>query len=182
MDGTLYNTEPHHAIAFKMILDEAGFNIKLDWSALEVKYKGWSDIQLYHEFMKFQKVDLTLADFLKRKNEVIIKMFKENPPQMHPQMKALIEEAQKKKLKRGLVTSSERQITMELLSTEKKLFECIITREDTPKNKPDPAPYFLGFKKLNCDAKRTVIFEDSPTGLASANATSALVYKVEWFA
>ena len=62
-----------------------------------------------------------------------------------------------------------------------RLFDIIITREDTEKSKPGPMPYTFCFSKLNLKSDEAVLFEDSVVGLAAANAASRNVFKVEWY-
>jgi mannitol-1-/sugar-/sorbitol-6-phosphatase len=46
----------------------------------------------------------------------------------------------------------------------------LITAEDVPAGKPDPAPYRIAAERLGLDPADCVVFEDAPPGLASARA------------
>ena len=46
---------------------------------------------------------------------------------------------------------------------------------------PGPEGYRKAMAHFGTDAAHTIIFEDSPTGLAAARATGAAVFKVETF-
>ena len=46
----------------------------------------------------------------------------------------------------------------------------LITGDDVPAGKPDPAPYLLAAKRLDLDPADCLVFEDAPAGLASARA------------
>ena len=54
-----------------------------------------------------------------------------------------------------------------------KYFDITITANDVDKGKPDPNPYLLAIKKLNC--KRPVVFEDSLFGIQSAKNAECFV-------
>jgi beta-phosphoglucomutase-like phosphatase (HAD superfamily) len=54
-------------------------------------------------------------------------------------------------------------------------FETVVIAEELDHAKPHPLPYLTGLKKLNGDAARTVAFEDSRTGVASANTAGLAV-------
>lgn len=72
----------------------------------------------------------------------------------------------------GIVTSSYRE-HFELIHRELGLvdhFEFILAAEDYTGSKPDPEPYLQGLQTLGVAAERCVVIEDSPRGLAAANA------------
>ena len=72
----------------------------------------------------------------------------------------------------GIVTSSYREhfdlIHQDLALT--RHFEFILAAEDYRGSKPDPEPYLQGLKRLDLPAHRCLVIEDSPRGLAAANA------------
>ena len=72
----------------------------------------------------------------------------------------------------GIVTSSYREhfdlIHQDLALT--RHFEFILAAEDYNGSKPDPEPYLQGLKRLDLPAHRCLVIEDSPRGLAAANA------------
>ncbi len=49
-------------------------------------------------------------------------------------------------------------------------FEVIVGKEDFQASKPDPEAYFLALSRLNVHAKDATALEDSPSGVASAQA------------
>ena len=58
-------------------------------------------------------------------------------------------------------------------------FTVIVTAEDTPKSKPDPAPYKLALEKLNItDAATALAIEDTPAGIMSAKKAGMKVLAV----
>jgi HAD superfamily hydrolase (TIGR01509 family) len=60
----------------------------------------------------------------------------------------------------------------------KELFEIILTNQDVLNPKPDPEGYEYLIKKFNISKENTYIIEDSPKGLAAAQASGANVIKV----
>lgn len=58
-------------------------------------------------------------------------------------------------------------------------FDAEVTREDTDRHKPDPAPYLLAAARLGVAAERCVAVEDSPTGARSALAAGMRVVVVD---
>lgn len=59
----------------------------------------------------------------------------------------------------------------------KQLFEVINTATDFPP-KPDPFTYIDCMRKTDSTSENTIIFEDSPIGIAGANNTGAKVIEV----
>lgn len=63
----------------------------------------------------------------------------------------------------------------------KHLFEYIVTQKDITKVKPDPQGYLMAMEHFGVTADRTVIFEDSPSGIEAARATGATVMMIDHF-
>jgi beta-phosphoglucomutase len=55
-------------------------------------------------------------------------------------------------------------------------------RHQTNLTKPHPEPYLEGMRRLKTGPLKTLIFEDSPTGLESAVASGASVIRITGFA
>jgi mannitol-1-/sugar-/sorbitol-6-phosphatase len=51
----------------------------------------------------------------------------------------------------------------------------LVTADDVPAGKPDPAPYATAAAKLGLDPADCLVFEDAPHGVASARAAGARV-------
>jgi len=49
-------------------------------------------------------------------------------------------------------------------------------RSQTPLTKPFPDPYVEAMRRLNSTPEKTLIFEDSPTGLQSAKSSGAKLF------
>lgn len=72
----------------------------------------------------------------------------------------------------GVVTSANRDhfdIIHDKLDLTRH-FQFVLTAEDYRDSKPSPEPYLKGLARLGLDARRCVVVEDSPRGLAAANA------------
>lgn len=60
-------------------------------------------------------------------------------------------------------------------------FSVVVTGETVERGKPHPEPYLTAAARLGVDPARCVAFEDSKTGLASAEASGARVVGVQLF-
>jgi HAD superfamily hydrolase (TIGR01509 family) len=61
------------------------------------------------------------------------------------------------------------------------LFDVIITLQDVAHPKPHPFPYLKAMIQLGVGPRETVIFEDSLTGLQSAQASGARFIQADWW-
>jgi beta-phosphoglucomutase-like phosphatase (HAD superfamily) len=57
-------------------------------------------------------------------------------------------------------------------------FDALVCAEDVAATKPDPEPYLLAAKLLGADPGRCFALEDSPNGVASAEAAGCRVIAV----
>jgi HAD superfamily hydrolase (TIGR01509 family) len=79
----------------------------------------------------------------------------------------------------GLVTSSYRVLVdaaLAVLGADR--FAVTVSGEDVRNGKPDPEPYMLACARLGVEPARTVVLEDSPHGVASAEAAGCRVVAV----
>jgi HAD superfamily hydrolase (TIGR01509 family) len=82
-------------------------------------------------------------------------------------------------LKQGLVSASPRPIVDGVLSgMAEKYFDVTVAAGDIERTKPFPDPYLHAAKLLNVDISNCLIFEDSPTGIAAAEASGAFVVAI----
>jgi HAD superfamily hydrolase (TIGR01509 family) len=70
----------------------------------------------------------------------------------------------------ALVTSSERQIMDAVLARIGASFRVTVCGDDVARAKPDPEPYLLAAARLGADPAQCVALEDSPNGVAAAEA------------
>lgn len=71
----------------------------------------------------------------------------------------------------GIVTSGNRVLaTARLAGSGIARPEVVVTADDVTRGKPDPEGYALALRRLGAVAVRSVVFEDTPTGIAAARA------------
>jgi len=78
----------------------------------------------------------------------------------------------------ALVTSSERGFMDAVLASTGLRFDVTVCADDVTVTKPDPEPYLLAAKLLGIDPARCAVLEDSPNGVASAEAAGCRVFAV----
>ena len=78
----------------------------------------------------------------------------------------------------ALVTASSRAIMDAVLEVTGLSFGVTVCGEDVRRPKPDPEPYLLAAARLGAPPARCVVLEDSPTGIAAAQAAGCPVIAV----
>jgi HAD superfamily hydrolase (TIGR01509 family) len=95
-----------------------------------------------------------------------------------PGARELLAEVASAGLPYALVTSSEREI-MEAVITRMGVSFCVtVCAEDVRRSKPDPEPYLLAAMRLGADPRLCVALEDSPNGVAAAEAAGCRLVAV----
>ena len=78
----------------------------------------------------------------------------------------------------ALVTASSRAIMDAVLKVTRLSFGVTVCGEDVQRGKPDPEPYLRAAALLGVPPARSVVLEDSPTGIAAARAAGCPVIAV----
>jgi HAD superfamily hydrolase (TIGR01509 family) len=79
----------------------------------------------------------------------------------------------------ALVTATRRHLVDVALATiGAHNFDIVVAGDEVDQTKPHPEPYLSAAAKLGVDVRRSVAIEDSPTGVASANAAGCVVVAV----
>ena len=87
-----------------------------------------------------------------------------------PGARELLAEVRAAGIASALVTSSERPIMDAVLRQLDVAFSATVCADDVTRGKPDPEPYLRAASLLGADPRRCVALEDSPNGVASAEA------------
>jgi beta-phosphoglucomutase-like phosphatase (HAD superfamily) len=81
-------------------------------------------------------------------------------------------------LPHALVTSSERRFMDQVLASTGLRFDALVCAEDVSVTKPDPEAYLLAAKLVGVPPGDCFALEDSPNGVASAEAAGCRVIAV----
>ena len=97
---------------------------------------------------------------------------------VQPGARELLAEVAAAGLPSALVTSSQRRFMDAVLARTGLRFDVLVCAEDVGVTKPDPEPYMLAAKLLGTEPARCFALEDSPNGVASAEAAGCRVIAV----
>jgi HAD superfamily hydrolase (TIGR01509 family) len=98
------------------------------------------------------------------------------PPR--PGARELLAEVAQAGLPHVLVTGSQRAFAEVVLASTGMRFDATVCAEDVSAPKPDPEPYLLAAKLLGLEPGNCFALEDSPNGVASAQAAGCRVIAV----
>lgn len=186
MDGTIVNTEPLHARAAVIVLKKLG--IEIDLEACLNQFYGMTDTAVL-KITCPHLTDLEIDQAIAEKNVHLLKIFAqltcdEKKQYITPGLFEFLSFLKKEKKQLAVVSASEDIIVTETL----KCFDIHphidlqMGRHQTLLTKPHPEPYLEGMRRLKTEPSKTLIFEDSPTGLKSAIASGAKVIRITGFA
>lgn len=97
---------------------------------------------------------------------------------MLPGAAELLAEVARAGIPHALVTSAERPIMNAVIEAIGVTFPVTVCAADVTAGKPDPEPYLRAAALLGVDPGRCVALEDSPSGIASAEAAGCAVIAV----
>ena len=186
MDGTIVNTEPLHARAAVFVLKSRGINIDLE-SCLNQFY-GMTDTAV----LKMTCPSLSdgeIEEAIAEKNLHLLQLFEklhvtEKNQYITPGLFDFLKYLKKENKQLAVVSASEDIVVKETLKCFEihSYMDLQMGRHQTQLTKPHPEPYLEGMRRLKTSADKTLIFEDSPTGLRSAVASGAKVIRITGFA
>jgi len=97
---------------------------------------------------------------------------------IQPGARELLAEVAAAGLPRALVTSSERRFMDQVLASTGLRFDALVCADDVSVTKPDPEAYLLAAKLVGVPPGDCFALEDSPNGVASAEAAGCRVIAV----
>ena len=110
--------------------------------------------------------------------EGITGLVREHGVPMLPGARELLAEVSAAGVPCALVTSAQRDLMEAVLETTGVVFDATVCAADVRLGKPDPEPYLLAADRLGVHPGGCVALEDSPNGIASAEAAGCAVIAV----
>jgi HAD superfamily hydrolase (TIGR01509 family) len=108
----------------------------------------------------------------------MVELLDSRPVPVLPGARRLLAEVAAAGMPHALVTSSERVVMEAVLRQLQVTFPVTVTGDDVAATKPDPEPYLRAAARLDADPRRCAAIEDSPNGVASAEAAGCLTVAV----
>jgi beta-phosphoglucomutase len=174
LDGVIIDSEPIHAKAKKLTLDEYGINYP---ASLFDDFIGQTDEAFFNHVSAALDTESRPAGLLLQRKQ---KLFVELLPEMKfvDGFLPFHQKVKEKGLRTALVSSTS-TYTFGLINKIfgiSPLFDLLVTEKDTVHHKPHPAPYLKALEMLPATTATTIVIEDSPNGITSAKKAGCNVF------
>lgn len=175
MDGLLVDTEPTWFAAETRLLAEFGYELGSE-HAEQLLGKPIEYSAAY--LREVSGLDLDPATLQERLNTRMAKLLSEGVP-WRPGASELLGALVAAGVRCALVSASHRVVVDAVLaSLAEDRFAFTVAHDDVTMTKPDPEPYLLAARRMGVEPGDCVVFEDSPTGVRSAEAAGCRVIAV----
>ena len=163
LDGTLIDSDPIHVQVFVDLFAERGMEI--DQAFYLKNIHGRHNVEIFRDLLPEE--DPHAMDILKEAT-FRDRLPADMPPA--PGVVGLLDRAERAGWGVAVVTNAARLNAEAMLASLglRERFETVIVGEECPAGKPDPAPYLAGLAAVHGDVRKSIAFEDSPSGIASA--------------
>jgi HAD superfamily hydrolase (TIGR01509 family) len=175
MDGTLVDTEPYWFAAEYRLVESFGGT----WSDEHAHTIVGSDLLDGAEYIRAHgHVDLTPEAIVERLLDDVVAATRKRVP-WRPGAVELLAGVRGRGVPCALVTSSyDRLADVIVAQLPAGSFAAVVTGDQVREGKPNPEAYLTAAARLDVDPARCVAIEDSPTGVAAAEAAGCLTVAV----
>ena len=174
MDGVLYDSMPHHAIAWQKAMAQFGLVMT---AADAYATEGARGIDTIRVFVKQQKGEDISEEEAQRIYDVKTALFHEmGEAKIFDGVYSLMQQIKRCGLQVGVVTGSgQRPLIQRLLADFGEFVdeEHIVTAYDVERGKPNPDPYLMGLRKTgNNNPWQGIVVENAPLGVRAGSAAN----------
>ena len=179
MDGVLYDSMPHHAIAWQRSMETFGIHMtEADAYATE----GARGIDTIRQMVLQQKgEEITLERAQEMYDEKTRQFHAMGEAPLMPGILALMEQMKHDGLLIGVVTGSGQRPLINRLVQDFGAYldeQHIVTAYDVKRGKPHPDPYLMGMEKAGTRPWQTIVVENAPLGVSAGVAARAFTIAV----
>lgn len=170
MDGLIFDTEQLYYAGAQAAADTFGFPYDKE---LYLNLLGISDeevIMKYHELFDEKFGVDTVTAFIEAAYENTGLLFAQGKATLKPGVMELLTYLKVNKIKWVIASSNQRAVIDELLEQAEltAYFSTVVSAEDVPKAKPDPAIFLAAQNLLGTKKEETLVLEDSQNGVLAA--------------
>lgn len=179
MDGTLYNSMPHHVEAWLTMLAELGIHATEADILLAEGRTGVDTVR--HMFARYLGREVSVDDarrYYRRKSELFAAM---PPVELMEGAQLLVDRLRSASLTTVLVTGSGQASLLQRLDRD---FPGAfpegrrVTALNVTHGKPSPEPFLYGMKLAGVEPHQALAFDNAPLGVQSASAAGAVTIGV----
>jgi putative hydrolase of the HAD superfamily len=175
LDGTLINSEKYHSDGFAYAVEKLS-GYRLTPAERREFFEGHTRV-FTPVLAARHGLELDPVEVLKHKRVHVEQNFK---AEVLPGVEGFIQKW-RERMRMALASNSPRIFVKQALVEVHllDLFESVITADDVAHRKPDPEMYELTLKNLKLAPDDVMVFEDSPSGVAAAQAAGCPVIMIE---
>ncbi len=175
MDGLLVDSEPLWFEAEAAIMDRMGS----PWGPADQQHLIGGSLTRSSAYMQRKAAEPVSQEVIARwLVQGMADLIRARGVQVMPGALELLAEVAAAGLPHALVTSAEPEIMAAALDSVGVRFPVTVCAADVARGKPDPEPYLRAAALLGVSPERSVVLEDSPTGITSAHAAGCTVVAV----
>lgn len=174
MDGLLVDTEPYWLVTERELMAE--FDVV--WRHEDQMYCLGGPMKKVGDYMSSLANSKESPEWFI--NQLISRIsVKFKNISLMPGIRTLLNEVEEQHLPCALVSASPRVLVDAVITSfDKSPFHVTISADDVERGKPHPDPYLKAADLLAVDITKSLIIEDSPTGVTAARASGARVIAV----
>jgi HAD superfamily hydrolase (TIGR01509 family) len=178
MDGTLIDSEPYWLASEQALAAEHNGN----WTHEDgLSVVGLSLDESSKVFKDKASVDLEPTEIVTRLTADVQSQLEKVIP-WRPGAKELLLDLRKNGVKTALVTMSLHRMAQQVVDAiEFDAFDVIVAGDDVLRGKPHPEPYLKAAEQLGFSPERCIAFEDSISGITSAEAAGTMAIGIPNF-
>lgn len=175
-DGVIADTENLHVAAWQRTLADLGWEVSDDVCARAAEEDDRVFLSRLFADRAIEEGDV--EGWVRRKQGLTLAMLGDSP-RVYPGVVELVRSV-RGRLRLAVVTTTWRANVEAVLGASglADAFELIVGKEDVEEVKPTPDGYRMALKRLRVAATRAVALEDSPSGIAAAQAAGLRVLAV----
>jgi HAD superfamily hydrolase (TIGR01509 family) len=169
-DGLILDTETNEFKAWQDVFRQYGTELALDvWSGV-IGTDMLSVFDPYNHLAELTGLKIDRDEVRRTVRENFAKRMESE--QLRPGVVSVLEQARRLEIAIGLASSSSCDWVVGYLTKYglRDYFDCIRTRDDVARVKPDPELYLLAVECLGVKPREALAFEDSANGAAAAHA------------
>ncbi|MDP9182786.1 MAG: HAD family phosphatase [Actinomycetota bacterium] len=177
MDGLLVDTEPIWTVAEVELARQLGGEFTPELKAAIVGTPLEVAVPTILRWYGGPTDDATVTRTMRWLLVRMVELFEQRPP-IQPGVEELLMALAAAGIPTALVSSSYRVLVDAVLSHGVGPFDLTLAGDEVRQGKPHPEPYLTAASRLGVDPRRCVVLEDSPAGVASAEAAGCAVVAV----
>ena len=179
MDGVLYDSMPHHAVAWKGAMEKYGIRMTHDDAYATEGARG---IDTIRDMVRLQKgIEISEAQAQEMYDEKSRLFHAMGEATVMPGILELMGKIHRQGLTIGVVTGSgQRPLINRLLTDFGEYLDegHIVTAYDVQRGKPNPDPYLMGMEKAGTKPWETIVVENAPLGIKAGVASRAFTIAI----